>query len=334
MTLTMRHWSRRRRVVSLVAAGGIAATLLVVSLREVEWSRVTEVVGRADWALLLLSGVLVSTTLLLRAARWQLLLGVAGSVRMAAVFRAMAAGTLANTIFPARAGDIIRILLVSADTGLPSTFVLSTAFAERTTDLAAVVVIASAAVFLVPGSSAGLSTLVAISTATVMALGIGLGPRFEPVIQRTIQKLPVRDVIRLFLASAIEHGMAGLRTLHSLRRFSGFAFLTAVIWSVDAMTTVIGGAALGIEIPWPAAFLLLAYLALGAILPSTPAQVGIYQFAAIAALMPFGVARSDAIAYILVAQALFLLVVGLWGTPALLSSGLRQARSNADRSNS
>jgi hypothetical protein len=41
---------------------------------------------------------------------------------------------------------------------------------------------------------------------------------------------------------------------------------------------------------------------LGSALPSTPGYVGIYQFAAVSALTPFGFSRADAIAYVLVAQ--------------------------------
>jgi len=46
--------------------------------------------------------------------------------------------------------------------------------------------------------------------------------------------------------------------------------------------------------------------------------VGIYQFVAVTVLTPFGLSRNDAIAYILVAQALMYIVIGWWGSLALL----------------
>jgi len=58
------------------------------------------------------------------------------------------------------------------------------------------------------------------------------------------------------------------------------------------------------RLPVPVAFLLIAALGLGSALPSTPGYIGIYQFVAVTVLVPFGFSRSDAIAYILVAQAL------------------------------
>jgi hypothetical protein len=80
----------------------------------------------------------------------------------------------------------------------------------------------------------------------------------------------------------------------------------------------VGGAALGFRIPLSAAFLLIAALGLASALPSTPGYVGIYQFVAVTVLTPFGFSRTDAIAYILVAQALMYVVIGFWGSLGLL----------------
>ena len=62
--------------------------------------------------------------------------------------------------------------------------------------------------------------------------------------------------------------------------------------------------------------LLLAGMGLGSALPATPGYVGIYQFAAVTILPPFGIDRNAALAYIIVAQALgyvVVLVLGLLG---------------------
>jgi uncharacterized membrane protein YbhN (UPF0104 family) len=108
-----------------------------------------------------------------------------------------------------------------------------------------------------------------------------------------------------------------MRAFHDLPRLSGFLGLTILIWSLDAIGTVIGGAALGFRFQIAVAFLLLAGLGLGSALPSTPGYVGIYQFVAVAVLTPFGFSRTDAISYILVAQASMYVVIGFWGALGL-----------------
>jgi glycosyltransferase 2 family protein len=71
--------------------------------------------------------------------------------------------------------------------------------------------------------------------------------------------------------------------------------------------------ALGLSMPLSVAFLLIAGLGLASAVPSTPGYVGIYQFVAVSILVPFGFNPTNAIAYILFAQALSYLLIGFWG---------------------
>jgi uncharacterized membrane protein YbhN (UPF0104 family) len=116
----------------------------------------------------------------------------------------------------------------------------------------------------------------------------------------------------------LEHALRGMRAFHDGRRLTGFIALTVLIWSVDAFAATVTAAALGLSMSFPAAFLLIASLGLGSALPSTPGYVGIYQFVAVSVLGPFGFSRTDAIAYILVAQAIGYVVIGIWGSIGIL----------------
>jgi uncharacterized membrane protein YbhN (UPF0104 family) len=66
------------------------------------------------------------------------------------------------------------------------------------------------------------------------------------------------------------------------------------------------------------ALLLLVGLGVGSALPSTPGYIGIFQFVAVTVLVPFHFTRSQAIAFILVAQAGGLVVTGILGAIGLL----------------
>ena len=119
------------------------------------------------------------------------------------------------------------------------------------------------------------------------------------------------------LSAILHHALSGLRAFHHPGRLTAFLALTALIWCGDAASTVIAASALGLGIAFPAAFLLLASLGLASALPSTPGYVGIFQFVAVTVLVPFGLTRSDAIAYILVAQAMSYVTIGVWGSIAI-----------------
>ena len=210
--------------------------------------------------------------------------------------------------------------MISSRTGLATAFVLATALAERTADAVVLVAIASAIVLTVPVElgwlAAALKPLGVLGL--VAALLIAGLPRLEPFATAVLARTPLPASLNSRLQHAMHHAARGVRAFHDPRRLLGFGGLTVVIWSLDALATVVGGAALGLAMPVPAAFLLLAALGLGSALPSTPGYIGIYQFAAVIALTPFGFSSSDAIAYILVAQALNILIVGCFGSVGLL----------------
>jgi glycosyltransferase 2 family protein len=313
------QWASRTRTVSLSVAALLAAVLLYYSLRGIEWRRVGRIVASAAPGHLALAAGIGTVTLFLRACRWRILLNAEGTVSLSDAFWATAAGYFGNNFLPARAGELVRTFMISSRSALETTYVLATALSERVADAVALVII-SAVVLLVlpaqPGWLAGAVRPFAI-LGLLGALGIAVLPLLEPVARSAIEQAPLPRSLRPRVITAMEHGLRGMRAFHDARRLSGFLGLTVLIWGLDALGTVIAGAAIGFRIPIALAFLLIAGLGLGSALPSTPGYVGIYQFVAVTVLTPFGFSRTDAIAYILVAQALMYVVIGFWGALGL-----------------
>jgi glycosyltransferase 2 family protein len=297
----------------------LAAVLLFYSLRGIAWGEVARIVSSASPAGLALGAVLTTVTLSLRACRWRILLNAAGAVSVSTTFWATAAGYFGNNFLPARAGELVRTFMISSRSGLETTYVLATALSERVADAVALVVISAIVLLIVPappGWLAGVARPFAI-LGLVGALGIAVLPLLGPVARSAIARAPLPHALRPKLITAMEHGLRGIRAFHSVRRLSGFLGLTVLIWCLDAVGIVVTGTALGFRIPISVAFLLIAGLGLGSALPSTPGYVGIYQFVAVTVMTPFGFSRTDAIAYILVGQALQYVVIGFWGSIGL-----------------
>jgi len=313
------QWTPRTKAVSFGVAALLAAVLLYYSLRGIEWRQVARIVAGAEPGRLALAAGLGTITLFLRACRWRILLNAEGTVSVSTAFWATAAGYFGNNFLPARAGELVRTFMISSHSALERTYVLATALSERVADAVALVVI-SAVVLLIlpaqPGWLAGAARPFAI-LGFLGALGIAVLPLLGSVARSAIERTPLPHAVRARLIKTVEHGLRGLRAFHDARRLSGFLGLTVLIWCLDALSTVITGAALGLVIPVSVAFLLIAGLGLGSALPSTPGYVGIYQFVAVRVLTPFGFSRTDAIAYILVAQALTYVVIGFWGSLGL-----------------
>jgi uncharacterized membrane protein YbhN (UPF0104 family) len=210
--------------------------------------------------------------------------------------------------------------MISSRSGLDTAYVLATALSERVADAVTLVAIAVVVLLTMPerpgwlASAAKPFAMLGIAGITIIAIL----PRMEAFGRRLLERSPLPARVRGTLLDILAHGLGGIRAFHDARRLLLFLALTLVIWSMDAVFTIVTGAALSLSIPVPVALLLVAALGLGSALPSTPGYIGIYQFVAVTVLVPFDFSRTDAIAYILVAQALSYVVIGIWGAVGFL----------------
>lgn len=310
---------RGLRLFSTALAIILAAVLLYFSLRGIEWRRVGQILVSARIPYVLLVALLSSTALFLRAFRWRILLSAEGKVSVSAAFWATSAGYFGNNFLPARAGEVVRTVMISTRAHLSKAFVLTTALCERLADAIALVTISAIVLLTIPFRPGWLATA-AKPFAVAGAIGVialAVLPYLERVSTVVLKAAPLPASLHDRLEHLVSHILRGIRSFHHLGRLGGFLGLTCVIWCFDAVSTITGARALGLTISLPIAFLLIAGLGLGSALPSTPGYVGIYQFVAVNVLTPFGISRTDAIAYILFFQAVNYVIVGVWGLIAI-----------------
>lgn len=303
----------------MAVAFALAAVLLYLSLRGIEWREVARTVRGADASLLAMTAAIGTLSLFLRSWRWRILLSAAASVPLRTAFWATAAGQFGNNFLPARAGELVRTYMVSAASRLGKTYVLATALAERVADAIVLVAIGATALLTMsspPGWLASAAKPLAFA-GLAGAAAIALLPLIGPAFERRIRHSPLPQRLQERLVTIVEEGLRGLRSFHDAGRATAFIALAVLIWILDAGGTVIAGAALDVTIGLPLALLLIAGLGLASALPSTPGYVGIYQFVAVTILTPFGIKREQAIAFILVSQATMYVVIGVLGAIGL-----------------
>jgi uncharacterized protein (TIRG00374 family) len=311
----------RSKLITAGVAFALAGVLLYYSLRGIEWRQAGRLIAGASLARLSVVAAVMTGALFLRSFRWRILLSAEGYVSVGGAFWATSAGYFGNNFLPARAGELVRTLMISSRWGLNYAYVLATALSERVADAIALVVISALVLLTLPAQPGWLAT--AAKPFAILglsgALMIAILPRMESLCRRLLGRLPIPAPLRDKLIALMEHGLRGIRAFHDGKRLLAFLGLTIVIWCMDAVGVVVSASALGLAIPVPLAFLLIAGLGLGSALPSTPGYVGIYQFVAVSVLTPFGFTRTDAIAYILVSQAIQYAVFGLFGALGFLN---------------
>jgi glycosyltransferase 2 family protein len=312
MTFSRKNWSW---AISIL----LAAVLLFLALHGVDWRAVAKTIAGARWEYIAMGAGTSSCSLFLRAVRWRILLNAEGRLGIGTVFCGNMAGYLGNSFLPARAGELVRSLLISRHGSLSKTYVLTTALAERLADGIALVLWSS--IILLAGVNPKPQWITDISRTTAVVAGAGavaivVLPHTGRLVGTVLSRLPLGRFRKPLFALA-EQVLLGLRAFHHWSRFLGFAVLTVAIWLLDALTSMTIGWSLGLDLRFAVVLLLLTGLGLSSALPSTPGYVGIYQFVAVTLLAPFGVGRDNALAFILVLQALGYVMVVLYGLPGL-----------------
>jgi hypothetical protein len=319
-----------RRVLYWTVSILVSGVLLYGALRGVDWGRVGNIIAHADLRFIAAGLALACFSFFVRAMRWRILLNAEGRLGVATVFWANMAGYLGNCFLPARAGEVVRSVLIGRQSGLSKTYALTTALSERMMDAIALVLASAIALLGVRPKPAWMQD---VSGGMTIAAAAGIGlviilPHCGGWLESFLKRIPLPDFLRARLLGLAGQVLLGVGAFHDWGRLSGFSALTVACWLTDAVGTMAGAHALGLHVSFPAAVLVLAGMGLGSALPSTPGYVGVWQFAAVSILTPFGVPRDGALAYSLVAQATNYVLVLVWGLPGIYLLG-RKPRAAA-----
>ena len=258
--------------------------------------------------------------------RWRILLTAETQIPLPKVFWANMAGYLGNNILPARAGEFIRAAYLGRQNKISTSFVFATGLVERLIDVITLVILGAISLSMMNILSSPLQiALQAMSAVAICGLLVVLLlPNFGIWISEVITaSTSLDESAKSKLAGLITQFLRGLETLHQFHRIFFFVLLTAVIWTMDGLGTILLSRILHLPLSLDQAFVLLAGLGLSSAIPSTPGYFGIYQFVAIEILEPFGISSADALAFILFIQITNLLALVVWGLISFLNSPLK-----------
>lgn len=316
----------RLRVVARSAAGiAVSLVSLVLVLRIAEPAETAAVLGAAQGPLVALVVALVAGDVLLRSTRWHRLLRPVAPLPWITVVRFAWIGFLANTVLPARLGEVVRSVLLGRHAGISRTMVLGTVVVERVIDLVVLVGLAAAGV-LVAGTRLIAPELVVTGLALAALLVLGLvavvvlrdragGTRLAGVVAR----LPRVAALAARLAD-------GLAVVRDRRAVAAAVALSLAAWAVGAVAWWVGAAALGVALAPGDAVLVMAVVSLSTAIPSGPGYVGSWELAAVTALGFLGVDASTALAVALLVHGVVIGVTVTGGLVAIVLPALTGRR--------
>jgi uncharacterized protein (TIRG00374 family) len=304
----------------------ISAILLWVVLEKVDLGEIRDSFALLDPSLLLMGGFAVATGMFLRSIRWRLIAGCS-HMQHSRFAGATYFGVLANLVFPARAGEVIRIMRIADVKLLPLPRAVASAMIDRFIDL---VVLAASAVFVylrVPGAGVlgEWLSILAVAVFVLAAFTLLVVRRAElwkewgiSFLRKSLRKWALRPEV--FLSDFL----ADLNRL--VRGFSSLKILAVgiAVWCMDYAAVAFVLMSIGLALPFEAPLMLWVFLAAGSALPSAPGYVGVYQVAAILALSFYDVPSSSAVAVALALQLVTVMVATLMSARGLIGLVVRR----------
>ncbi len=254
-----------------------------------------------------------------RVFRWQLLFAPQ-RVRIWNVFHSLNIGYFLSNILPARLGDIIRAYLIGELEGVSKARALSTVVVERLSDgLNVVLLLAITAPFVNTIPSEATPAAMGVGLAGVAGIAILLMLTFQKergmaLLRRLTAPIPFLRNEKLW--GALEALIDGFAVLRSPRALLGVESWSLEAWILGGMMFWFVMLAMGLNLPIPAAFLVMTITSLAVVIPSSPGYIGVFEAATTVVLVTaFGVDQTHALSYALVMHAfnyLWLIVLGVY----------------------
>lgn len=303
---------------------GISLVFLWLALRGIRLDDLLEALRDARWAWLAPAVLITVALLLLKGWRWQLLFLPEHRLRFRPVFAALCAGYLASNVLPARAGELVRLVLLVGEEPVDAARTLSTIIVEHLLDvLTLLMVLVGLLPFVrLPEWMTRSAQVLAIGALFASVVILWLSLRKERLLGLAHALLGrVRLLDRPSVYDAIGHLIDGFAALRG-RLGLGLIGLSLLAWVGVVLMAWSAAQAVHLDAPVSAVTLAVVVTSLGMVVPSSPGYIGVFHYLVWVALAPFEIPKDDALTFALVWHGANYLVLSLSGVIALWAHGV------------
>ncbi|MGB2911737.1 MAG: lysylphosphatidylglycerol synthase transmembrane domain-containing protein [Anaerolineales bacterium] len=314
---------------------GIAISLvfLYFALRGLEFKDLGAALKQARYWWLIPGVIVYFMGVWVRAWRWHYLLRPIKSIRTVKLFPIVAIGYMGNNIYPARAGEFLRAVILKRYQDVPVSASLATIIVERIFDG---VVMLAFVFFNLPelarltadsGFVGNIQTVALWGAAAFLGvLGIFLAAAMFPektsYLTRVIVQLVIPKRFQEKILAVAERFLEGLECLRSPRDVLMIFLTTVVIWLFETGKYWFVMLAFPFEVSFFALMLMNGIVNLATTIPSAPGYVGTFDAPGIAVLVAYGVDKATAAAYTLVLHVALWVPITALGAYFFLQGGL------------
>jgi glycosyltransferase 2 family protein len=291
-----------RRLGKIVLGLAVSAALLLYFFWDVDLRVIAARLRETLWTYMVLSVALGFVSLWMRAVRWHYLFPP--GTHPSHLFRALLIGYMGNNLLPLRAGELVRVYVVTRR-GQRFGTTFATVVVERVLDGLSVGLIVAALLLVVAVPDNVRWSIMVFLLIDLVGILILVAIAATPGACRVL----IETLFRRFgwlerrLIRLLDVMIEGMRGVRAARHTGPIVAYSVGIWLFLALSFWTALHAAHLDLPLAAAWTLLAFLGLGVSLPSSPGFVGVIQAATVLALALFAVPRTEALSFSLLLHA-------------------------------
>lgn len=310
--------SKKTKVLFGLAVSVVSATVLAFII---DWREFGRSLARVNYWYLIPAMACIVGSYFCRALQWRYILGRVRRLPVYSLFRIIMIGFFANTVLPARLGELVRAYLLAREHKLSKGTALGSVIVERLMDGAILFLILASLSILIPAKIAGIAA--GITTGFIVYLGVvGFFVLFYfnrnaavGVIKFTVGRFSKRGAVKTInFVDKFIHGFSCFRSPSDLLKAF---FYSAGVWFLIACSFyfVNLGFEFSTSLPVYAPFLLLAIENIAVAVPSSPGFIGTMEFGIIGGLKIIrpSLSRHEGLSYAVVVHVVQLLPAVLLG---------------------
>ena len=300
---------------------------LYLALRKISWAELGTIFSSITLVLIVWVVLINLTIRLIFSYRWWLLLSYEKRISILQVFHYVNIGYFINSILPARTGDFLKAVMIAKKNSLGKTSCLASVAVERLFDLLGLSMVFLAALFIlnlpIYIKQGGFIVLVIASVTLFFFFLLSKRSKtfyncFSGFSKNKIYLWIIRRFELIFLYSHILRnkeitlGALGATALSWLLYvYAGYIILEKIAPSPYS---------------WHVSLLALLFISVSFVLPTTPGNIGVYQFACILAFSIAEMPREQAIVFSLISQIPVFLLSILLGLYSMGHEGITKKR--------
>jgi hypothetical protein len=312
----------------------ISVFFVWIALRGLRLGEFWEVIKSANYWWILPGIAVYFVGVWVRAWRWHYLLKPIKAIPTRTMFPITTIGYMGNNIYPARAGEVLRAVILKRREGVPVSASLATIIVERIFDgvvmLAFVFInlpelakLTSASGFVGNIQQVAIYGTAAFSAALVIFLLAAMFPAVTARIGQWFIDRVLPERFRQNMTGFMHKFLDGLASLRSPLNILMVFVTSVIIWLFETLKYWFVMHAFGFTVSFFALMLMNGIVNLATTIPSAPGYIGVFDAPGIAVLGAYGIEQATAAGYTLTLHAALWIPITLLGAYYLAKEGIQ-----------